>query len=75
MSQALHPAQIAILNSRGQLPVLAGFAVRIAVMLTTWDMRRRTRIHLRDLPPHLLNDIGLDPRTAHAEATRPFWQD
>lgn len=74
MSHALHPAQIAVLNSQSHLPFLAGFAVRFAVAVTKWDMRRRTRKHLRDMPPHLLKDIGLDRHAAHAEATKPFWQ-
>ncbi|MFN3662440.1 DUF1127 domain-containing protein [Yoonia sp.] len=74
MSYALRPAQIAILNNRSQLPVVAGLAVRFAVIVTTWDLRRRTRRHLHDLPPHLFNDIGLDCHTAIAEASKPFWR-
>lgn len=74
MSHALHPAQIAVLNSKTHLPFVAGLAVRFAVVVTKWDMRRRTRMHLRDLPPYLLNDIGMDRHAALAEASKPFWQ-
>jgi uncharacterized protein YjiS (DUF1127 family) len=74
MSYALTPAQLAVLNSRSHVPVVAGLAVRFAVMVTTWDRRRRTRMHLRDVPPHLLRDIGLDYLSAHAEASKPFWR-
>jgi len=34
---------------------------------------RRQRAGLRDLPPHILRDIGLTPEEAQAEADRPFW--
>lgn len=42
---------------------------RIASLLTL----RRQRARLRDLPPHMLRDIGLSPEEAQAEADRPFW--
>ena len=34
---------------------------------------RRQRARLRDLPPHMLRDIGLTDAEARAEAERPFW--
>ena len=34
---------------------------------------RRQRGRLRDLPPHMLRDIGLSPEEARAEADRPIW--
>lgn len=34
---------------------------------------RRQRARLRDLPPHLLRDIGLTEAEARAEADRPIW--
>lgn len=74
MSHALHPAQIAVLNSRTHLPFAAGLAVRFAVVVTKWDMRRRTRKHLRALPPYMLKDIGVERHAAIAEASKPFWQ-
>ncbi|MGB8623557.1 MAG: DUF1127 domain-containing protein [Paracoccaceae bacterium] len=33
----------------------------------------RQRRHLRDLPDHLLKDIGLTREAARAEAERRFW--
>jgi len=56
------------------MPLVARMAVRFAVAVTKWDMRRKTRRHLKNLTPHLLNDIGLDASTAHAELSKPFWQ-
>ncbi|MEL6839846.1 MAG: DUF1127 domain-containing protein [Pseudomonadota bacterium] len=75
MTHALHTAQIQILNADGKLPVLAGLAVKFAVLVVTWDTRRKSRRVLKDLAPHLLRDIGLDAATAQAEAAKPFWQD
>jgi uncharacterized protein YjiS (DUF1127 family) len=46
----------------------------VAVTLTKWSERRRTRIALADLDDHMLRDIGLDRRTALTEARRKFWQ-
>lgn len=74
MSQALRSAQIAALNAHAPLPLLAAIAVRFAVVVTKWDHLRKSRKQLRTLEPHLLRDIGLDPVTAQAEATRPFWR-
>ena len=74
MSYAIHPAQIAVLAGQSQLPVVAGLAVRFAVIVTEWDLRRRTRQHLRDLPAYLLDDIGLERPAAIAEASKPFWR-
>lgn len=34
---------------------------------------RRQRRDLRDLPPHILRDIGLTEDEARAEADRPLW--
>lgn len=71
---AIQPLQVAALTTQSHVPVLAGLALRFAVMVTTWDLRRRTRAHLRDLPTYLLPDIGLDYPTALAEASKPFWR-
>ena len=38
-----------------------------------WRDRQRSRAALARLEPHLLHDIGLDPRHAAREAKRPFW--
>jgi len=71
---ALHPAQLALLNSQAQLPTLARVAVTVAVMLTKWDMNWRTRKALGRLEPFELDDIGLSPRDASNEANKRFYQ-
>ncbi len=75
MSHALHHAQINLLNAQARLPLVAGLAVKFAVVVTKWDTRRKTRRDLRLLEPHMLRDIGLDHPTASAEASKPFWRD
>jgi len=75
MSHALHSADMNVLNTQAKLPLVAGLAVKFAVRVTTWDMRRKSRRALKRLGPHLLRDIGLDHATAQAEASKPFWQD
>ena len=56
------------------MPVLALWAMNIAVYLVTWDHRRRSRAALARLDPHLLRDIGLDFDAAQQESDRPFWE-
>lgn len=75
MSHALHTALIQNLNAQSNLPVVAGIAVKFAVVVTRWDTRRKTRRALKQLEPHMLRDIGLDRLSAQAEASKPFWQD
>ncbi|MEL7181492.1 MAG: DUF1127 domain-containing protein [Pseudomonadota bacterium] len=75
MSHALHSADMNVLNTQAKLPLVAGLAVKFAVRVTTWDMRRKSRRALARLEPHLLHDIGLDRSSAQAEANKPFWQD
>ncbi|MEL6682094.1 MAG: DUF1127 domain-containing protein [Pseudomonadota bacterium] len=75
MSHALHTAHVNALNAQATLPVVAGLAVKFAVAVVTWDMRRKTRRTLRDLDTYLLHDIGLDYFAAQAEASKPFWQE
>lgn len=71
---ALHPAQLALLNSQAQLPTLARVAVTVAVLVTKWDMNWRTRKALGRLEPYQLDDIGLSPRKAAREANKRFYQ-
>lgn len=56
------------------LPVPAVIALRFAAVVTTWAARRRTRIALAALEPWELDDAGLTPGQASAEASRVFWQ-
>ncbi len=62
------------LNAAHKLPVLAALAVRFANVVVSWETRRRTRLHLKDLDDHLLRDIGLTRAEARTEASRLFWQ-
>ncbi len=50
-----------------------GSGLLATVML--WDFRYRSRNGLSRLTPHQLRDIGLDPMSAAAEASKPFWRD
>jgi uncharacterized protein YjiS (DUF1127 family) len=73
MTHAAHASQIAFLGAQSKLSPLAVVALRVAVTLTHWSTRRRTRIQLNHLDDHLLNDIGLDRLSAQKEANRKFW--
>lgn len=73
MAHATHAPQIAYLGGQNTLSPLAVVALRVAVTLTVWSERRRTRLHLKHLDDHLLRDIGLDRLTAQREASRKFW--
>lgn len=71
---ALHPAQLALLNAQAELPTLARVAVTVAVLVTKWDMNARTRKALARLDAHELQDIGLTPHEAKREADKRFYQ-
>ncbi len=73
MAHAMHAPQIAYLSGQSTLSPLAVVALRVAVALTVWSERRRTRLQLKHLDAHLLRDIGLDRLTAQREANRKFW--
>lgn len=75
MAQALtlSPEALGILNQRA-LPLVALVAVKLAVCLTTWVTRARTRRALARLEPWQLRDVGLTPEQAADEASRVFWK-
>ena len=56
------------------LPPLSRAAVFLADMIVTWEIRRRSRLDLGHLDPHLLDDIGLDAHLAESEAAKPYWR-
>ncbi len=56
------------------VPLLAGIALGFAVMVTRWDINRRTRKQLAGLEDHILHDIGIERDAALTEARRPFWK-
>lgn len=70
----MSPAEM-LVSRPASLPPLSRAALRAAVLVLAWENRARTRKHLRKLDRHILKDIGVDPMTAEAEATRPFWRD
>lgn len=45
-----------------------------AMPLLLWQRRLRERDTLRQMPDHILRDIGLDPETVHEETRKPFWR-
>jgi uncharacterized protein YjiS (DUF1127 family) len=57
------------------LPPLSRFLVSVALMLATWETRRRGRLALARLDDHLLRDIGLSDGRGTREAAKAFWQD
>lgn len=69
------PAQaFGFLNGRPLTP-FASVALKVVVAIAKWEVNKRTRIQLKHLDDHLLDDIGVTRDLADKEATRPFWQD
>lgn len=64
----------AVALSARPLPPLSRMAVSLALTIAAWELRHRTRKHLKNLPQHMLSDIGLDAMRAEQEAAKPFWQ-
>ena len=56
------------------LPPLSRLLVSLALTVTVWELRQRTRAALGKLSPDRLADIGCDPLTAEVEAAKPFWR-
>jgi len=56
------------------MPVISVLAIKLAVVLSKWATRRRTRLALSQLSPQQLDDVGLTPRAAFTESRRGFWQ-
>ena len=73
MAHATQIHQLTYLGEQSALSPAAVVALRVAVTLTKWSERRRTRGHLGHLDDHLLRDVGLDRLTAKKEANRKFW--
>lgn len=62
------------LSAAPRLPAFAVLAVKVAYVVTQWETRRRTRLHLGHLDDALLKDVGMSHRQAHREARLPFWK-
>ncbi|MEL0435557.1 DUF1127 domain-containing protein [Phycobacter sp. K97] len=65
---------VSFLNTQPALPLLAQIAVQVAVLVTKWSLRHRSRKQLRHLSDAQLQDIGISRAEAHYEATLPFWR-
>jgi uncharacterized protein YjiS (DUF1127 family) len=63
-----------LLNTGQSMPVLAHWALMVAVQLIAWDHRQRSRKALAQLEDHMLRDIGLTHSAAYQEAEKPFWK-
>ena len=74
MAQTSHAPHIAFLGAEQTLAPPAALALYVAVVLTKWSTRHRTRKALARLEPHQLRDIGLTPEEARAEANLMFWR-
>lgn len=69
------PAQnLAYLTAQTRIPAASVWAVRVAVVLSKWATRARTRATLKHLSAHQLRDVGLTPADAFHEARRVFWR-
>jgi len=59
MSQALHLAQLRVLQSQQRLSTAAQMFLHFTLVVTKWDMKRRTRKALGALDACQLHDIGV----------------
>lgn len=57
-----------------RIPVTTGILSFLAAIVRLFTSRRRDRLNLSRLDPHLLRDIGLDPDRATQECAKPFWR-
>ncbi|WP_425038952.1 DUF1127 domain-containing protein [Primorskyibacter sp. S187A] len=73
MTQLQPASALTYLQNRPLTPA-ASVALFVAVALVSWAERRRTRIALKHLDDHLLDDIGVTRAQASKEVERPFWQ-
>lgn len=67
-------SHLAYLTAQNRIPAASLLAVKVAVVLSKWATRRRTRLALRELTPDQLRDVGLTPADASLEARRVFWR-
>jgi len=71
----LRQGRLAYLDAQAPLPAAATVALVVAVTVTRWTVRRKTRKALGRLEPHHLKDIGMTKEQAWREAALPFWID
>ena len=65
---------LAYLTAQNRIPAASVIALRVAVVLSKWATRRRSRLALQQLTPDQLRDVGLTPADASFEARRVFWR-
>lgn len=65
---------LAYLMAQNRMPAASVIAVRVAVKVSQWATRRRTRLALAQLTVHQLRDVGLTPSEATRESRRVFWR-
>ena len=69
------PAQhLAYLSAQSAMPAASVIALQVAVTLSKWATRRRTRLALAQLSKDQLRDVGLTPSQAFNESRRVFWK-
>lgn len=51
-----------------------GLVKRIYCQVKLWSRNQKTRRQLQQLPPRLLQDIGVSQAQADTEADKSFWQ-
>jgi uncharacterized protein YjiS (DUF1127 family) len=61
-----HPSLVEVLSKQTK---------RYLLVMRHWHQNYRSRRHLKNLPPHLLDDIGIDEVSASKQAQKPFWKD
>ena len=74
-SASQHANHIKYLAGHRRLPAISALAVAFAVVVAKWVQNRNTRLALRQLDAHLLEDVGLTRDAATQEARRVFWRD
>lgn len=59
--------------------VLAGFLGNLPATVVhtfaAWQKRTEDRAHLREMPSHLLKDMGIAHEDAVKEVSKPFWRE
>jgi len=73
-AQGANADHLAYLTAQNRMPAASVIALRVAVVLSKWATRRRTRLALKQLDDHQLRDVGLTSADAFEEARRVFWR-
>lgn len=61
-------------HQRESKKVTGTFVKNYFCQLKRWHHNYRSRRHLNELPPHLLDDLGLSPDQVAPEVSKPFWR-